>query len=160
VASCEWTAAQKATLRDEILAEYASIGITTSDIWDEACTLYNCHAYAWHLTEGHTNQVWINQTNDNESANLNKYWSGSNACFVECPEASTEKIFYYSGDHSAVKSTVAGKYESKWGKLPLIRHAPTSVPNIYQAAYRRYYKRNYLRSLPALLGFFRCFYGN
>jgi hypothetical protein len=149
-ASCEYTAAQKASIKSTVLAEYASLGITSDDILDDASTLYNCHAYAWHLTEGHTNQIWINQTH-NGSANLSKYWSGSSACFIECTEINAEKIFYYSGDHSAVKSTVAGKYESKWGRLPLIRHAPTSVPTSYQGAYRRYYKKNIAITGPVLI---------
>jgi hypothetical protein len=88
LASCELTAAQKAAYKSAVLAEYASMGITASDILDDASTLYNCHAYAWYLAEGHTNKIWINQTNDNGSANLNKYWSGSNACFIDSCYAS------------------------------------------------------------------------
>jgi hypothetical protein len=141
IPSCEWTSAQKATIKSALLAEYASMGITSADILDEASTVYNCHAYAWHLTEGNTNKVWINQT-DNGNANLSKYW-GSNACFTLVSTTSYDKIFYYSGDHSAVKSTVvSGKYESKWGQLPLVRHAPTSVPSAYKGNERRYYMRN------------------
>jgi hypothetical protein len=141
LASCEYTTAQKASIRSSVLTEYAPIGITAADILDEASVAYNCHAYAWHLTEERTNRVLIYQT-ENGSANLNKYWSGTNPCFIECTEASAEKIFYYAGDHSAVKSTVSGKYESKWGQYPLVRHSPTQVPDIYIGASRRYYKRN------------------
>ncbi|MDR1161551.1 MAG: hypothetical protein LBK45_04340 [Tannerellaceae bacterium] len=54
-ATCDYTAAQKAARKSYVLDEYASKGITAADILDEASTLYNCHAYAWHLTEGHTN---------------------------------------------------------------------------------------------------------
>ncbi|MDR1115666.1 MAG: hypothetical protein LBL33_05895, partial [Tannerella sp.] len=68
---------------------------------------------------------------------------GLDACFVSSSEtASYDKIFYSSGDHSAVKSSVAGKYESKWGQLPLIRHAPTSVPSQYVPGIRKYYISN------------------
>jgi hypothetical protein len=141
LASCELTAAQKSNVRSAFLAEYASIGITSADILDEASVAYNCHAYAWHLTEGHTNRVWVNQT-EGGNANLSKYWSGTNPCFIECTEANAEKIFYYAGDHSAVKSTVSGKYESKWGPSLLVRHAPTVVPPEYIGTSRRYYKRN------------------
>jgi hypothetical protein len=105
------------------------LGIQPSDIISGATSYYNCHAYAWHLTEGYTNQVWINQTNVNETANLNKYWDPNVGCFTEVSsEVVAEKIFYYSGDHSAVKSSVSGKYESKWGKMYVIRHSPTQVP--------------------------------
>jgi hypothetical protein len=38
------------------------------------------------------------------------------------------KIFYPSGDHSAVRSSVSGMYDSKWGSAPLMRHAPGYGP--------------------------------
>ncbi|MDR0575813.1 MAG: hypothetical protein LBG96_17630, partial [Tannerella sp.] len=142
--NCEFSVQEKATIKSSVLAEYASKGITNNDILDDASTQYNCHAYAWHLTEGNTNKVWINQTMFG-GANLSKYWDESNGCFVPTTiEANAEKIFYYSGDHSAVKSNISGKYESKWGVLPLIRHSPTSVPSSYQPSNRIYYKRRYI----------------
>jgi hypothetical protein len=129
-ASCEFSSAQKAARISEVLAEYASIGITSADILDEASALYNCHGYAWHLKEGSTSKVWINRTEGGVS-NLSLFWSESNPCFIETTEAQAEKIFYDAGDHSAVKSSVSGKYESKWGKGPVIRHSPTQVPDGY-----------------------------
>jgi hypothetical protein len=29
-------------------------------ILDHASNLYNCHAYAWHLSEGNSNKFWLN----------------------------------------------------------------------------------------------------
>jgi hypothetical protein len=142
--SCEWSAAQKATIKSDLLAEYASAGITSDDILADASTAYNCHAYAWHLTEGQSNYVWINQYTSNGDYNIANYWLGGlNACFDQSSETTSyDKIFYYSGDHSAVKSSVSGKYESKWGNSCLVRHAPTAVPNTYNSSYRRYYVHN------------------
>jgi hypothetical protein len=148
--SCDHSASEKAARRQNILNVYASKGITAADILDEATTQYNCHAYAWHLSEGKTNKVWINQT-ESGNANLSKYWTGTNSCFVEVDESNAEKIFYYAGDHSAVKSSVAGKYESKWGPSVLVRHDPTAVPPIYQGSSRRYYIKR--PPSPALLPF-------
>jgi len=48
-------------------------------------------------------------------------------------------IFYYNGNHSAVKSSVAGMYESKWGPAPLMRHSPEYGPSEYNMQDRRYY---------------------
>ncbi len=92
---------------------------------------YNCHGYAYHLTEGYGNPVWIN--NDQ----LSKYW---NDCYqVTANPAAAVKI-YYTGDHSAIPS-VSGKYDSKWGSYPLMRHDPHYVPLDYQPYSRVYYER-------------------
>ncbi|MDR1259269.1 MAG: hypothetical protein LBK65_08350 [Tannerellaceae bacterium] len=106
---------------------------------DEASKKYNCHAYAWHLTEGNANKVWINAGTGNN--NLSQYWNTNVGCFVQVSEGSSsmKKIHYYDGDHSAVKSTTfSGKYESKWGQLPLVGHYPSQVPYT-NPSNRRYY---------------------
>jgi len=105
---------------------YYHLGLTTSNIIGGYTAYYNCHAYAWHITEGNTNNVWINAGLN--ASNISTYWSGSYSCFAACPQVTATKIHYYSGDHSAVKSTVAGKYESKFGAWYLMRHHPDSVP--------------------------------
>lgn len=56
----EGTPTQKNTWRQQFLTWGASNGLGASDILAEASNAYNCHAYAWHLREGNTNQVWIN----------------------------------------------------------------------------------------------------
>jgi hypothetical protein len=94
--SCEFSVYDKAYLRSSLLAEYASRGITNNDILDDASTQYNCHAYAWHLSQGHTNKVWINQYDVNKNPNLNKYWHPYNSCYVFTTESEAEKIFYMS----------------------------------------------------------------
>jgi hypothetical protein len=105
-----------------------------------ASRTYNCHSYAWNLSEGGTQYVWMNQYKSNGTPNIWKYWI--DASYIQTPtEADAEKIFYYDGDHSAVKSKIfAGKYESKWGAAPLMRHNPTDVPYDYPT-HRKYYKK-------------------
>lgn len=79
--------------------------------------------------------MWINNATpaappacQPETHNIDTYWTGG--CFIRvCNATDADKIHYYCGDHSAVTSTaVPGKYESKWGKWPVIRHNPTTVP--------------------------------
>ena len=95
---------------------------------------YNCHSYAWNMVEGGFT-CWLNQFPD-----LKKYWEDGS--YVQTTESEAEKIFYFNGDHSAVVSSVAGKYESKWGSAPLMRHSPGYGPSSYGMAFRRYYKRS------------------
>lgn len=129
------TSAQKATWRQQFLNWGASNGLGASDILAEASSAYNCHAYAWHLREGNTNQVWVNNAIPAnppaclpQTHNIDRYWT--DGCFIKvCNVTDADKIHYYCGDHSAVNSTVvAGKFESKWGSWPVIRHNPTTVP--------------------------------
>ena len=96
-------------------------------------TQYNCHAYAWHLTEGNTNRVWISDPGDE------KYWQDGSFIRV-CNESQSTKISYPNGDHSAIRSTQSiplGRYDSKWGQWPLLRHTPTYTP--YNSTSLQYY---------------------
>lgn len=93
-----------------------------------ATQTYNCHSYAWNMSDGGL-VCWINaSTSETEQNNLNlmTYWS--NDYYVSTTESNALKIFYPKSDHSAIKSSVAGMYESKWGKGPLMRHAPEYGP--------------------------------
>jgi len=112
-------------------SQYGYLGIT---IIGDASAQYNCHAYAWHLREGNTNRVWINNASFqsggcyNQTHNIDPYWTGG--CFVQvCNESEADKAHYYCGDHSAVASTSnPGLWESKWGSLSVVRHTRTGVP--------------------------------
>ena len=105
-----------------------------ADILTDASTTYNCHSYAWNIIEGGP-ICWLNQ-----SPHLYLYWDDGS--YEQTTEVNAVKIFYYNGDHSAVKSTThAGKYESKWGRYPLVRHSPDYGPYFYSMQYRRYYQR-------------------
>jgi len=99
---------------------------------------YNCHSYAWNISDGGTTICWINQFTSSGQPNIAKYWT--NDYYSETTEANAIKVFYYLSDHSAIVSpTVPGMYESKWGQGALMRHAPGygPYPNMN---YRRYYK--------------------
>ena len=145
-------AAAKAELLDPNNSQFGFLGIQSSDIISDATYSYNCHAYAWHLTEGNSNNVWINDYKQSGANNLSTYWDPSVGCFYEVfSESDADKIYYYVGYHSAVKSSVSGKYESKWGDYPVVRHNPTKVPTSYQSNYLKFYKRKVFISGPILI---------
>jgi hypothetical protein len=74
----------------------------------------------------------------NQSPDLHWYWDDGS--YEETIEASAAKIFYYNGDHSAIKSpTHPGMYESKWGQAPRMRHAPGYGPANYKMIFKKYY---------------------
>jgi len=105
-----------------------------AEILANASATYNCHSYAWNLTEGGSIVCWLNKNPD-----LHKYWDDGS--YVETTEGNAEKIFYYAGDHSAIVSSIPGKYDSKWGPMPLMRHAPDYGPTTYQMTRRNYYQK-------------------
>lgn len=105
-----------------------------------ATRTYNCHSYAWNMSDGGPT-CWINASiPETETNNLNimKYWN--NDYYKSTTEGNAVKIFYPNSDHSAIKSSVAGMYESKWGKGPLMRHAPGygPYPNMDERSYFRH----------------------
>lgn len=98
-------------------------------------TTYNCHNYAWSMTEGNTTHYWMNDPSE--------YMDDGS--YVQTFQVLAEKVFYYAGDgqHSAVPSpTVPGMYESKWGESCLMRHPLGYGPASYQMSYRRFYRKD------------------
>jgi hypothetical protein len=95
---------------------------------------YNCHSYAWNITNG-GQKCWINATNSIGSNNIQNYWLRD--YYTSTTASNAQKIYYYASDHSAVVSSIAGMYESKWGTWPLMRHAPGYGPysNMDERAY-------------------------
>src|SRR6478735_9136618 len=64
--------------------DYSYLGIS---VIGDASDLYNCHSYAWHLTEGHSNKVWINNASPLVGGcypvtnNIDPYWT--DGCFIQ-----------------------------------------------------------------------------
>ena len=82
---------------------------------------YNCHAYAWHVSEG-GNLVWIGR---HSSTAEDKYWDDGS--YIEVPEIEATKVSYHElGNHSAI-SMGGGWYQSKWGPSFLVRHKLNEV---------------------------------
>lgn len=94
-----------------------------------ATTRYNCHAYAWYMTEGGS-PCWINYEDE--------FWEGGIYIRLNS-ESDATKISYYQDDHSAIQMSTQGVYRSKWGVGPLVEHARDYGPAIYQMDYGYYY---------------------
>lgn len=90
---------------------------------------YNCHGYAWHVSTG-GNQIGINQPT---YGGVTPYVAGVNPSYVQGNYSGSQGKMRvrYSGDHSAVTTYDAGKFISKFGPGPLVKHNPTDVPPGY-----------------------------
>jgi len=97
-----------------------------------ASNTYNCHAYAWHVSEG-GNKVWVGYyTGTAEDI----YWQDGSYGEV-ATEAEATKVSYASDNHSAVTTTQSGWFISKWGATPLMKHAWNDCP--YNDSQLKYY---------------------
>lgn len=95
---------------------------------------YNCHGYAWYVTEGGEN-VWIGAyagQGDPEEEFMN---DGS---YIEVStESAAQKVSYRNSDHSAITTSTPGWLQSKWADGPIMKHRPGDCPFSY--SYLRYY---------------------
>jgi hypothetical protein len=89
---------------------------------------YNCHGYAWHVSTG-GNQIGIDQPTH---GGVTPYVAGVNPSYSQTNYSigKGKLRVRYSGDHSAV-TTYDGKYISKFGAGPLVRHKANDVPPGY-----------------------------
>lgn len=114
-------------LEIQALNDSCAVRFPNAVILDDASRQYNCHCFAWYISDGGSTRCWINQKTYSNQPNLSKYWT--NDYYVETNAANAVKVFYYKSDHSAIVSpSVSGMYESKWGAWPLVRHAPGYGP--------------------------------
>ena len=86
---------------------------------------YNCHAYAWRMSEGYTDPVWIGVKPRLDPVSI--YWTDGS--YIEVPENVATKVVYV-GNHSAVRIN-SSTYRSKWGAGPIVEHGPNDVPIEY-----------------------------
>ncbi|MBN1181938.1 MAG: hypothetical protein JXB49_06595, partial [Bacteroidales bacterium] len=98
---------------------------------------YNCHSYAWHVSEG-GNKVWIGLST---STAEDIYWTDESYIEVSSESLAT-KVSYENGNHSAITTNTSGWFKSKWGDGPLVYHKWDNVPDIYTPSdlVLRYYK--------------------
>lgn len=122
---------QKEALSDSITLYYPN---ATELNPPSATTHYNCHSYAWHRSEGGTENVWIGL---NYSTAEDVYWNDGS--FIEISTLSDASKISYAGNHSAIK--VSGTTcKSKWGPWGLVQHNISYGPAIYlMASTRKYY---------------------
>lgn len=127
------TSSEKTSLMYNVINNYGA------DFLSEATLAYNCHAYAWHMSEGHLDdKVWIGYGSYGED----DYWDDGS--YYEVSESLATKVSYQY-DHSAVRVS-SNRYVSKWGAWPLVSHSPNNVPVSYGIPYKFY------RRTPPILG--------
>lgn len=114
----------------------ASYPAATEQNAPSTTSTYNCHSYAWNISEGGPT-CWIGYYSQTEE---DIYWTDQS--YIETTEAYASKISYYADDHSARQTSTQGTYISKWGDKVLMLHARDYGPSIYQMSYRRYFKLN------------------
>ncbi|MCD6169525.1 MAG: hypothetical protein J7J76_03105 [Candidatus Latescibacteria bacterium] len=101
----------------------------------DASRTYNCHGYAWHVSEG-GNKVWIGYSTTTAE---DIYWNDGS--YDEMPSETNATKVSYSGNHSAITTSQSAIYISKWGALPLMRHHKNYCPGCYGSP-SKYYRRS------------------
>jgi len=93
-----------------------------------ATSNYNCHSYAWHVSDGGAStDCWMNYTYSG-NANVAKYWT-NDAYSSTSSRNNYKKLFYgTSADHSAITTDETGIVKSKWGAWPLYQHSRIDCP--------------------------------
>jgi hypothetical protein len=115
------------------LANWVHTHYPQAIILQEATPLYNCHSYAWNMSEGGPT-YWMNTPEDD------KYWTDGS--YLEVSDAAKgEKVSYPYGDHSAIETSVDDVFDSKWGAYPMCRHARTHCPYDIPNYRTKYYAR-------------------
>jgi len=142
-------------IRDEMspseIAAYnswATSNYPNATLLSNASTTYNCHGYAWYVSEGGS-CVWMGY---NTTTAEDVYWQ-DNSYVEQASETSGLKVSYrpdYQANHSAVTTGQSGIFISKWGPGPLMQHAYNYCPYWKQGTtYLKYYKRNNVYGVPA-----------
>lgn len=121
------TAAQKEALRQKWTQTYPR-----AIYLGEATTTYNCHAYAWSVSEG-GEKCWMNTPNDDI------YMTDGSYIQTNRYDPKATKVSYGDDDHSAILALDGSNYFiSKWGEGCLMKHAYNDCP--YNSTNLKYYK--------------------
>jgi len=101
---------------------------------DSGTTEYNCHAFAWYVSEGGSN-VWLNPLTSSDgpfgignNPNLEKMITDGSYEQVydleDYDEVGVKLIYYHEGKnkHSAITTSDTALVRSKWAKFPLYEH--------------------------------------
>jgi hypothetical protein len=96
-----------------------------------ASNLYNCHVYAWHLTEGNTSKFWWNLGSfDGSEISVSSIPHIFDGSFIEvCDSAFADKVLYPADNHSGIVDQTDPSFAiSKFGPGPIIRHPVSWTP--------------------------------
>jgi hypothetical protein len=98
----------------------------------DASNTYNCHAYAWYVSEG-GKRVWIG-TSSATAEDI--YWTDGSYIEVSS-QTDAIKVSYANDNHSAITTGTNNVFISKWGSWPLMRHVYNDCP--YTSSGLKYY---------------------
>ena len=136
---CDYSQGERENLKTRFVNVW---GVPRDSIVGDPSLLYNCHAYAWHMSCG-GGEVWIDGT-DEAHLNINgyclsPYWNDES--YIECSQSEDHDVVLYAGDHSA-RHLGNGVYESKCGNGPVIRHQLNdALPGYLPSQPKRFFKR-------------------
>ena len=139
--SGDLTSDQKLQMKNELLNRYNNRIIYVS----EATWSFNCHAYAWYLSEGKKDKVWIG------TFEVPRFWEDGS--YIPASSSSeSSKVYFPLDDHSAIMTTYNGfiLYKYKWGIGPVFIHDRDDSPYTQDviSGTLRYYKGAYAPSRP------------
>lgn len=139
--SGDLTSDQKLQMKNELLNRYNNRIIYVS----ETTWSFNCHAYAWYLSEGKKDKVWIG------TFEVPRFWEDGS--YIPASSSSeSSKVYFPLDDHSAIMTTYNGfiLYKSKWGNGPVFIHDRNDSPYTQDviSGTLRYYKGAYAPSRP------------
>lgn len=139
--SGDLTSDQKLQMKNELLNRYNNRIIYVS----EATWSFNCHAYAWYLSEGKKDKIWIG------TFEVPRFWEDGS--YIPASSSSeSSKVYFPLDDHSAIMTTYNGfiLYKSKWGNGPVFIHDRNDSPYTQDviSGTLRYYKGAYAPSRP------------
>lgn len=102
------------SLWDDFLLKYHTV-LDNAKRLSDVSALYNCHSYAWHVSDG-GNKVWVQ--------NPDLYFTGSPPSYVSTSDTigRGKKVKYLYANHSAITTDTVGLVKSKWGHGPIILH--------------------------------------
>lgn len=122
-----YSSAEKEALRQEYAKTYPKV-----IYMDEATSTYNCHAYAWSMSEG-GEVCWMNSPSDDI------YITDGSYILTSSTDPKARKVSYGNDNHSAIVPFSNSTYLiSKWGSACLMKHRYNDCP--YNSTNVKYYK--------------------
>ena len=83
---------------------------------------FNCHGYAWLRVEQNIDR-WIGTGWPNDIVDPEKIYITDGSYTEVSQETYPGKVFWASGDHTAITTEQQGIFISKWNEWPLMKHA-------------------------------------
>ena len=83
---------------------------------------FNCHGYAWLRVEQNIDR-WIGTGWSDDVVDPEKIYISDSSYTEVSQETYPGKVFWASGDHTAITTEQQGIFISKWNEWPLMKHA-------------------------------------